>query len=268
MERIAIISDVHANIIALNAVIEDIEKRNINKIFCLGDSVVKGPNPCEVVDILRQKCDVMLIGNTDYSVCVPEAKEKNYWTRNKIGEERAKYIYNLPKMYQFYLSGQLVRLFHATPYNLDGIYNPMYSNKDTSYKNMEITDTNMMFKNTKFLGLTDNDKEPDIIGFGHIHTPFIVKYKNKTIFNTGSVGVPIEMENFDDNDKTNKFSTVSSYMILEGDYESKEHENISFMQVRVIYDIKKEIENINNSDMPNKTNIIRSLKAAISEEHH
>ncbi len=104
MERIAIISDVHANITALQAVLEDIEKRNVNKIFCLGDSIVKGANPEKVVDILKEKCEVMLIGNTDYSVCNPEVINKNYWTRKKIGEERAKYIYSLPVMYQFYLS--------------------------------------------------------------------------------------------------------------------------------------------------------------------
>ena len=104
MERIAVISDVHANITALQAVLEDIQKRKVDKIFCLGDSIVKGANPDKVIDILKEKCDVMLIGNTDYSVCRPDVKDKGYWTRNKIKEERANYIYNLPKMYQFYLS--------------------------------------------------------------------------------------------------------------------------------------------------------------------
>ena len=49
MEKIAIISDIHANIVALEAVLEDIKKRNISRIFCLGDLVLKGSSPCEVV---------------------------------------------------------------------------------------------------------------------------------------------------------------------------------------------------------------------------
>lgn len=267
MEKIAIISDVHANITALKAVLEDIEKRKVNKIFCLGDSIVKGASPDKVIDILKEKCEIILIGNTDYSVCNPNVKSKNYWTRRKIGEERAEYISKLPVMYEFYLSGQLIRLFHATPYNLDGIYNPMFSNTRNSYKNREILKPEKMFENTEFLGKSKNDKIPDIVGYGHIHTPLIVKYKNKTIFNTGSVGIPTEMLNLDETDETNKFSTVASYMILEGEFESKEYSDISFTQVRVKYNIEEEIENIINSDMPNKNNIIKSLKTAISEQY-
>lgn len=44
MDKIAIISDVHGNITALNTVLKDIKKRNINKIFCLGDSIIKCVN--------------------------------------------------------------------------------------------------------------------------------------------------------------------------------------------------------------------------------
>lgn len=266
MEKIAIISDVHGNITALEAVLKDIEARKIKRIFCLGDSTVKGPNPDKVVDILREKCEVMLIGNTDYSICTPEVKNKGYWTRNKIGEERANYLYHLPKMYEFYLSGELVRLFHATPYSLEEIFNPVFSNDITSYKNKVITNPEEMFKNTEFLGLAQDAQEPDIIGYGHIHTPLIFKYGNRTIFNTGSVGVPVEMSNNNRDDEKNRFSTVASYMILEGEYNNKEFGVISFTQVRVPYDIKREIKNIVDSDIPNKKNIITSIETAISEE--
>lgn len=61
MERIAIISDIHANITALNTVLDDIKKRNINRIFCLGDSIVKCTHPDLVVDKLRENCEVILI---------------------------------------------------------------------------------------------------------------------------------------------------------------------------------------------------------------
>ena len=61
MERIAILSDVHGNITALEAVLNDIEKREITKIYCLGDSVIKCANPDKVIDLLREKCEVMIL---------------------------------------------------------------------------------------------------------------------------------------------------------------------------------------------------------------
>ena len=113
MERVAILSDIHGNITALNAVLDDIEQRGIKRIFCLGDYVVKSVHPDLVIDKLKQVCEVMLIGNCDYSICRPEAKHKKFWSREKIGEERANFIFNLPKSYDFYMSGHLIRLFHA-----------------------------------------------------------------------------------------------------------------------------------------------------------
>lgn len=71
MEKIAIISDIHANIIALEEVLKDIEKRKVNRIFCLGDLVTKGSSPCEVVDKIKEKCEIVVKGNCDDSVVNP-----------------------------------------------------------------------------------------------------------------------------------------------------------------------------------------------------
>lgn len=267
MDKIAIISDVHGNLSALNAVLSDIEKRQIKRIFCLGDSVVKGVHPDLVVDKLREVCEVMLIGNCDYSTCSSIAKERNYWTRRVIGENRAEFLSNLPVSFEFYLSGHLVRLFHSSPLGLNKIYNPMFSNKNSSHYKYELKSPDLLFQNTDFIGKTSSDPIPDIVGYGHIHTPFVSRFNNKTLFNTGSVGVPIEMLNTDVNDKTNKFSTLSSYIILEGFYGSKNLDSISFNLVRVPYDIEKEIEDIKNSDMPGKDMAIKRLQSAIQDEY-
>lgn len=263
MEKIAIISDVHGNITALNEVLEDINKRNIKRIFCLGDSIIKCVHPDLVIDKLREVCEVMLIGNSDYAICRPEAKGRNFWTRNKIGEERASFIFNLPICHDFYMSGHLIRLFHASPYALDDIYNPMFSNKGTKYAGDELENPEFLFKNTDFIGKKDDDPEPDIVGYGHIHTPCVVRYKNKTLFNPGSVGMSVEMMNSDVNEQSNKFSTLASYIIIEGNYNSKELSSISFNLVRVPYDIEKELNDIKNSDIPNKKMIMRSLQGAL-----
>lgn len=263
MEKIAIISDVHGNITALNAVLNDIKTRNIKKIFCLGDYVIKCVHSDLVIDTLREICDVMLIGNSDYAICRPEAKDKKFWSRELIGEERANFIFNLPISYEFYMSGHLIRLFHASPYNLDNIYNPMFSNQGTRYEGNELKNPEDLFKNTDFIGKTSRDPEPDIVGYGHIHTPCLVRYKNKTLFNSGSVGIPVEMMNSDITDISNKFSTLASYIIIEGNYASKDLGSISFNLVRVPYDIQKEISDLEASDMPNKDMIIRSLIGAL-----
>lgn len=263
MEKIAIISDVHGNITALNAVLADINNRKIKRIFCLGDIMIKCVHPDLVIDKLREICEVMLLGNSDYAICCPEAKNKNFWSRKKIGEERAKYIFNLPVSYEFYMSGHLIRLFHASPYNLDGIYNPMFSNKGTIQAVNELNSPEDLFKNTEFIQKNSNNPVPDIVGYGHIHTPFVVRYKNKTLFNAGSVGVPVEMLNSDINDKSNKFSTLASYIIIEGNYASKNLDSISFNLVRVPYNIEVEIADLKASDMPYKDMIIKSLKGAL-----
>lgn len=262
MDKIAIISDVHGNITALEAVISDIEKRNINKIYCLGDSILKSCNSDLVIDLLKEKCDVLLKGNCDAAITRPDIPKGKFWTRDLIGEERAKYIYNLPVSYEFYMSGYLIRLFHASPFGLDYVFNPMFSNKNTIYSATEINNALELFENTDFIGKSKTDPIPDIIGYGHIHTPNIVRIRNKTIFNPGSVGMPIEMLNDNFYDKTNKFSTVASYIILEGSLNSKNFTSISFNLVRIPYDIEKEICLIEKSSLPNKKKLIFELRSA------
>lgn len=104
MDRIAIISDVHGNLTALETVLNDIERRGISKIFFLGDCVIKCSNPDKVIDLLRSKCEVMLLGNCDEIICKPCIEPGRFWSRDKIGDERANFIYHLPVSYEFYLS--------------------------------------------------------------------------------------------------------------------------------------------------------------------
>ena len=263
MDRIAIISDIHANITALDAVLEDIKNRNISKIFCLGDLVTKSVNPDLVIDKIQANCEVVLKGNCDEATSKADLNLPKFWTARKIGKERCDYLKSLPVSFEFYMSGHLVRLFHASPYSLSHIYNPMFSNKNTRYSGEELKSVDDLFANTDFLEKTSSDPIPDIIGYGHIHTPNIFRYKNKTIFNTGSVGMPTEMLNNNTNDSTNTLSTLSSYIILEGNYNSKDLSSISINLVRVPYDVNKEIENILASDMPSKEKVIKNLKSAI-----
>ena len=136
-----------------------------------------------------------------------------------------------------------------------------------SFNFTEIYDGMELFENTEFIGKTPNDPVPDIVGYGHIHTPNIVRTHNKTIFNPGSVGMPIEMLNDNFFDKTNKFSTVASYIILEGNLNSKDFSSISFNLVRLPYDIEEEIKLLEKSTLPNKNKVITELRSATNYIH-
>ena len=63
--RQALISDIHGNLDALTAVMADIQLQKIERIVCLGDIVGYGPNPCQCLDIVMQKCSLTILGNHD-----------------------------------------------------------------------------------------------------------------------------------------------------------------------------------------------------------
>jgi hypothetical protein len=65
--RSALISDVHANLEALSAVLADIDAMEVENLYFLGDAVGYGANPNEVIELIDQRCNIKLIGNHDYS---------------------------------------------------------------------------------------------------------------------------------------------------------------------------------------------------------
>lgn len=90
--KVAVISDIHANLQALEAVLAEVDRLDHDQIWCLGDAVGYGANPNEVVEILADRCSVLLIGNhdlaaldeieiTNFSV---NAAEAALWTRRNI----------------------------------------------------------------------------------------------------------------------------------------------------------------------------------------
>ena len=79
--------------------------------------------------------------------------------------------------------------------------------------------------------------------------------------------MPIEMLNDNFFDKTNKFSTVASYIILEGNLNSRDFSSISFNLVRLPYDIEEEIKLLEKSTLPNKNKVITELRSATNYIH-
>jgi predicted phosphodiesterase len=101
--RVAVISDIHGNLHALEAVLADIESEAPDEIWCLGDVVGYGPRPNECVDIVRQRSAIVLVGNHDLAAIGklntadfgPLALESALWTERVLDEERAAWLRSL-----------------------------------------------------------------------------------------------------------------------------------------------------------------------------
>ena len=89
----AIISDIHSNLKALRAVLDDLEKRGVEEFYCLGDIIGYGPEPAECLDLVAQRCKVCLCGNHDHAVFYEptnfnvSAERAAYWTRSALEDE-------------------------------------------------------------------------------------------------------------------------------------------------------------------------------------
>ena len=86
-QMFAIVSDIHGNLEAFSTVLQEIDRRGIQNIVCLGDIVGYGPNPMECVDLVIQRCRATIMGNHDFAVFYEPynfnagAEQACYWTR-------------------------------------------------------------------------------------------------------------------------------------------------------------------------------------------
>ncbi len=242
MERIAIISDIHGNITALEAALEDIRRRKIKKIFCLGDMIIKCSSPSECVKKIFENCEVIVKGNCEERAIEDPIIDEHYWNRDMLTQEQREKIINLPLYYDFYMSGLKVRLMHASPTSVH--QRGYFWNYDDDFEQK----VKIMFKNTEYFGNLEDKEKVNVAIFGHIHRSMVLRIdKNKSLINPGGIS------NTSDIVKINgKNYAYGSYLILEGEYESREVSPISYTIVKFPYDNMKEAENILKTDMPNK----------------
>lgn len=112
--KIALVSDLHGNLPAVEALEKDLQKQEPDEVFCLGDLVGKGPSSRETFDWAMKRCSVVLGGNWDYGVGKKEfLRDRFYW--EQLGEERLKILSNLPLEKHLMLSGRKIRLIHGRP---------------------------------------------------------------------------------------------------------------------------------------------------------
>src|SRR5215208_7652111 len=117
--RVALVSDVHGNLPAFKAVLEDAKGEGVDEIWCLGDLVGYGAQPTECVELAREECTVCLAGNHDLVVTggidiadfSRSAAVAALWTRDNISEEAMSFLKGLDPMDD----GRDLGLYHASP---------------------------------------------------------------------------------------------------------------------------------------------------------
>jgi diadenosine tetraphosphatase ApaH/serine/threonine PP2A family protein phosphatase len=202
-DRFAIISDIHSNLEALQAVLGDIHERGIKEVVCLGDIVGYGPNPKECLDLVREHCQITLMGNHDHALLFEPtnfnlpAERACYWTRQVLEDEpdvelrnaRWKFLGELPVRVK---EGDVL-FFHASPRRPMNEYifpEDVFTNPTKVMANFERLDARLCFVgHTHQPGVFVDDpyfdppnELPD--------SPFYEIEEERAIINVGSVGQP------------------------------------------------------------------------------
>lgn len=191
--KIGVISDIHGNINALDAVLGELKSKKIEKIICLGDLIggaAKSENVVQRIMQIKDKC-ICVRGNREKYIIegIPaivhdekiktsqEQLDRNEWIKNHLSKSSIEYIYNLPKEITYEIDGKHIYVVHY----------PM--KEDGSLK-----------KHIKVANLKENEEmfsdiDADIYLYGHTHTSVFNKSSNKIYINPGALGCPGKTNN-------------------------------------------------------------------------
>lgn len=209
--KLGLISDIHSNKIALNKVLEDMP--DVDKIVCLGDIVGYGPWPSECVDIVKENCDLFVLGNHDRTLQNPKDFSGNKWayegikySKEKLTSKQYNWVTNLPEEERI----ENYRLIHSHPSITDMYVRPNQFSEMNRY-------------------LSEEDRG---IFLGHTHIQSNAVIDNESIVvNPGSVGQPR------DNNPKAAYSVVDSNTNTVTPY-------------RVPYDIDSVITAVKDTELP------------------
>ena len=228
--RIAIISDIHGNLTALDAVLADLRTRPVDATYCLGDLVGYAAHPNEVTERIRAEGIPTIMGNYDDGVgferdecgCAytnPVDRELGdrslAWTKATVTAENKAFLRTLVSEIRFDADGRRVQLVHGSPRRINE-----YLFEDRPISSFQR------------LAASSN---ADIIVFGHTHKPYTKVVDDVLFVNAGSVGKPKDGD------------WRACYIILDPSHATSPVEFI-----RVPYDVAREAAAIRASDLPDK----------------
>lgn len=187
--RLALLADTHGNLIALDAVLEEIQDENIERIICLGDVAGLGPQPREVIDRLRRLGCPVVMGNADEFLLDPsqvelerhpDADERlramhdaERWCAAQLTDADRDYIRSFQPVVEIRMDeGQRLLCYHGSPRSA---WEQIHSG--TSQQEM-----------IEMLG----EDRPEMMAGGHTHDQFFRRLQNTIVLNPGSVGLAYE----------------------------------------------------------------------------
>ncbi len=181
--RIAVVADLHGNLPAFRAVLDDAAKIGCDAIWCAGDVVGRGPHPNEVTELLRALDVPTVQGNwdeavgmdRDYSGALWPSRETEEmgevslaWTKERLTDENRAWLRNLPTSQRFSVEGRSVLLFHGSPL------------KQTEYLWSD--------RPSRYFARIASDEADDLFCFGHTHESFHRVVGQGHFVAAGSVG--------------------------------------------------------------------------------
>lgn len=184
--KIAVLSDIHGNFQALESVMKDVEKNNCEKVLCLGDLAMAGPQPRAIIDYVKKHSDWEVIqGNTDKMIAeftreiLDKIKNNSPVMANAllddilyIEEDRKEFLQNLPPQKKLEIEGVKILMVHGSPRR----------NNEDILPNMPLKTIEEMLAGVN----------ADLIFCGHTHIPCGYQTsKKQTVVNVGSVGRPM-----------------------------------------------------------------------------
>lgn len=230
MLKIAIISDIHANLPALQAVLEDIHAFGADQVYCLGDLTDAAPWHNEVIDLIRSRQIPVIMGNHDERIAfnhpvLPLPKhskaeqEARYtainYTKDTITPDNKAFLANLPRFIRLSFPAVTLLLVHGSA----------RSNDEYLYEQHAAEDVLSMLA----------DHQADVLITGHTHLSYIrpLAQARKMVMNTGAVGRSKEQDR------------LAAYLQL-----TIAGETVSPVIRKVAYPIADTIAGIRNSPIP------------------
>jgi putative phosphoesterase len=185
MPRVAVITDIHANLPALQASLRRIDELGLDAVYCGGDLVGYGPHPNEVCSLMAERAIPTIYGNYDYAIArdledcgcayvTPHDRELGQqsvdWTLAHTDKASKGYMRDLPFDLRFTVGESAVHLVHGSPRKVNE-----YLFED---------------KPARLYDRLAAAEEADVLVFGHTHKPWVHEYGGVLFVNCGSVGKP------------------------------------------------------------------------------